>query len=77
MIRTRTTRYVTMLSVVLALALTVALAACGSDEPSGVTGPDRTASTTGSGDAPSSRSVQDPPWRMTPLFSSPWALEVF
>ena len=26
---------------------------------------------------PSSRSAQDPPWRMTPLFSSPWALEVF
>ena len=35
----------TLLSVVLALALTVVLAACGSDEPSGVTGPDRTAST--------------------------------
>ena len=34
----------TLLSVVLALALTAALAACGSDEPSGVTGPDRTAS---------------------------------
>ena len=33
------------MSVVLALALTAALAACGSDEPSGVTGPDRTAST--------------------------------
>ena len=46
------TRYVTLLSVVLALALTAALAACGSDEPSGVTGPDRTASTPGSGDAP-------------------------
>ena len=45
MTRTRTTRYVTLLSVVLALALTAALAACGSDEPSGVTGPDRTAST--------------------------------
>ena len=43
--RTRTTRYVTLLSVVLTLALTAALAACGSDEPSGVTGPDRTAST--------------------------------
>ena len=56
----------TLLSVVLALALTAALAACGSDEPSGVTGPDRTASTPtetpaspartpttpGSGDAP-------------------------
>ena len=59
MIRTHTTRYVTLLSVVLALALTAALAACGSDEPSGVTGPDRTASTptetpttTGSGDTP-------------------------
>ena len=44
MTRTRTTRYVTLLSSVLALALTAALAACGSDEPSGVTGPDRTAS---------------------------------
>ena len=40
MTRTRTTRYVTLLSVVLALALTAALAACGSDEPSGVTVPD-------------------------------------
>ena len=37
---TPTTRYVTLLSVVLALALTAALAACGSDEPS-----DGTAST--------------------------------
>ena len=45
MTRTRTTRYITLLSVVLALALTAALAACGSDEPSGVTGPDRTAPT--------------------------------
>ena len=44
MTRTRTTRYVTLLSFVLPLALTAALAACGSDEPSGVTGPDRTAS---------------------------------
>ena len=44
MTRTRTTRYITLLSIVLALALTAALAACGSDEPSGVTGPDRTAS---------------------------------
>ncbi len=35
----------TLVSVVLALALTAALAACGSDEPSGGTGPDRTAST--------------------------------
>ena len=45
MTSTRTTRYVTLLSVVLALALTAALAACGSEEPSGVTGPDRTAPT--------------------------------
>ena len=45
MTRTRTTRYITLLSFILALALTAALAACGSDEPSGVTGPDRTAST--------------------------------
>ena len=52
MTRTRTTRYVTLLSVVLALALTAALAACGSDEPSGGTGPDRTASTPVSGGAP-------------------------
>ena len=44
MTRTHTTRYVTLLSVVLALALTAALAACGSEEPSGVTGPGRTAS---------------------------------
>ena len=43
--RTCTTRYVTLVSVILALALTAALAACGSDEPSGGTGPDRTAST--------------------------------
>ena len=52
MTRPRTTKYVTLLSVVLALALTVALVACGSDEPSGVSVPDRTASTPGSGDAP-------------------------
>ena len=56
----------TLLSVVLALALTAALAACGSDEPSGGTGPGgtastptetpaspaRTPSTAGAGDAP-------------------------
>ena len=61
MTRTLTTRYVTLLSVVLALALTAALAACGSDEPSGGTAstptetpasPTRTPSTPGSGDAP-------------------------
>ena len=40
MTRTPTTRYVTLLSVVLALALTAALAACGSDEPSGGADPD-------------------------------------
>ena len=45
MTRTHIAKWLTMLSVVLALALTAALAACGSDEPSGVTGPDRTAST--------------------------------
>ena len=39
---THTTRYVTLVSVLLALALTAALAACGSDEPSGVTGPAET-----------------------------------
>ena len=45
MTRTHIAKWLTLLSVVLALALTAALAACGSDEPSGVTGPDRTAST--------------------------------
>ena len=61
---TRTTRYVTLLSVVLA----VALAACGSDEPSGVTGPDRTASpptetpdTAVEGDAPTATDATAPP----------------
>ncbi len=34
-----------VLALAIVLALTAALAACGSDEPSGVTGPDRTAST--------------------------------
>ena len=48
------------MSVVLALALTAALAACGSDEPSGVTGPDRTASTPGSGDAPTATDATVP-----------------
>ena len=37
MTSTRTTIYVTLLSIVLALALTAALAACGSDEPSSET----------------------------------------
>ena len=60
MTRTRTTRYVILLSVVLALALTAALAACGSDESSGVTGPDRTASTPGSGDAPTATDAPTP-----------------
>ena len=62
------------MSVVLALALTAALAACGSDEPSGVTGSDRTASTPretpaspartpttpGSGDAPTATDTPVP-----------------
>ena len=69
MTRTRTTRYVTLLSVVLALALTAALAACGSDEPSGVTAsaptetpssPDRTASTPASGAAPTATDAPEP-----------------
>ena len=81
MTRTHTTRYVTLLSVVLALALTAALAACGSDEPSGVTGPDRTASpptetpaspartptTTGSGDAPTATDTPGPAATRPPL----------
>ena len=60
MTRTRATRYVTLLSIVLALALTAALAACGSDEPSGVTGPDRTASLLGSGAAPTATDAPAP-----------------
>ena len=60
MTSTHTTRYITLLSVVLALAPTAALAACGSDEPSGVTGPDRTASTPGSGDAPTATDATVP-----------------
>ena len=74
MTRTHIAKWLTLLSVVLALALTAALAACGSDEPSGVTGPDRTASTptetpaspaqtpttTGSGDAPTATDTPVP-----------------
>ena len=81
MTRTRTTRYVTLLSVVLALALTAALAACGSDEPSGGTVPDRTASTPtetpaspartpttpGSGDAPTATDEPRPTATRPPL----------
>ena len=59
MTSTRTTRYVILLSVVLALALTAALAGCGSDEPSGgpqaptdTPVPRTDATTPGSGDAP-------------------------
>ena len=62
------------MSVVLALALTVALAACGSDEPSGGTGPGgttstptetpvspaRTPTTPGSGDAPTATNTPVP-----------------
>ena len=72
--RTRTTKYVTLLSVVLALALTAALAACGSDEPDAGTGPDQTASpptetpaspartpsTPGAGDAPTATDTPVP-----------------
>ena len=74
MTRTHIAKWLTMLSVVLALALTAVLAACGSDEPSGVTGPDRTASPTtettaspartpttpGSGDAPTATEAPTP-----------------
>ena len=60
MIRTRTTSYVTLLSVVLALALTAALAACGSDEPSGVTGPTGPRPPQGQGTRPL------PPMRLRP-----------
>ena len=62
----------TLWSVVLALALTAALAACGSDEPSGVAGPDspptetptsptRTPSTAVSSDAPTATDATAPP----------------
>ena len=84
MTRKRTTRYVTLLSVVLALALTAALAACGSDEPSGVTVPDRTASTptetpaspartpttTGSGAAPTATDAPEPATATAPPAAS-------
>ena len=74
MARTHIAKWLTMLSFVLALALTAALAACGSDAPSGVTGPDRTASTptetpastaqtpttTGSGDTPTATDAPTP-----------------
>ena len=49
--RTRTTRYITLLSVVLALALTAALAACGSDAPS-------TSSTSGTAAAPATEGAE-------------------
>ena len=45
---------------ILALCLTAALAACGSDEPSGVTGPDRTASTPAAGAAPTATDAPSP-----------------
>ena len=70
MTRTHTTRYVTLLSVVLALALTAALAACGSDEPSGVTGPDRTASTPASGAAPTATDAPEPATATAPPAAS-------
>ena len=73
-----------LLSVVLALALTAALAACGSDQPSGVTGPDRTASTptetpaspaqtpttTVSGDAPTATDTPGPATATSPPAAS-------
>ena len=84
MTRTHTTRYITLLSFILALALTAALAACGSDEPSGVTAPDRTASTPtetpaspaqtpttpGSGDAPTATDTPEPATATAPPAAS-------
>ena len=70
MTRTHIAKWLTLLSVVLALALTAALAACGSDEPSGVTGPDRTASTTGSGDAPTATEAPVPATTTAPPAAS-------
>ena len=84
MTRTHATRYVALLSIVLALALTAALAACGSDEPSGVTGPDRTASpptetpaspartptTPGSGAAPTATDAPEPATATAPPAAS-------
>ena len=72
------------MSVVLALALTAALAACGSDESAGVTGPDRTASTPtetlaspartpttpGSGDAPTATDAPGPAAATSPPAAS-------
>ncbi len=71
MTRTHTTRYITLLSVVLSLALTAALAACGSDEPSGVTGPDRTASTPALGDAPTATDAPAPATATAPPTVAP------
>ena len=84
MTSTHTTRYITLLSFVLALSLTAALAACGSDEPSGVTGPDRTASTPtetptspaqtpttpGSGGAPTATDAPEPATTTAPPAAS-------
>ena len=70
MIRTHITRYVTLLSVVLALALTAALAACGSDEPSGVTGPALTPTTTVSGAAPTATDATEPTTATAPPAAS-------
>ena len=72
------------MSIILALALTAALAACGSDEPSGVTDPDRTASTPtetpasptrtpstpGSGDAPTATDAPEPATATAPPAAS-------
>ena len=70
MTRTHIAKWLTLLSVVLALALTAALAACGSDEPSGVTGPDRTASTPASGDAPTATDAPVPATATAPPAAS-------
>ena len=77
----------TLLSVV--LALTAALAGCGSDEPSGVTGPGgtastptetpaspaRTPSTTGSGAAPTATDAPEPATATAPSVLGPTSAE--
>ena len=59
------------MSVVLALAL----AACGSDEPSGVTGPGGTASTPVSGAAPTATDAPEPATATAPSVLGPTSAE--
>ena len=90
MTRTHIAKWLTLLSVVLALALTAALVACGSDEPSRVvTGPARPASpptetpaspaqtptTPGSGDAPTATDAPGPVAATAPPATGPTSAE--